>query len=299
MNFRPYSLLVLAVLMLTSCGEGYVLEPGRLAIVADEPLARDQVLSALSRNLAEEGFDNLGRHDEMIDLINSGTMEASTKEQQIARLRREYNYLNKTRNLSVTATDYTDVELSTVQLRYTAPYKRFVEVAIYEQRPGGFSQSGLTFFQKLRTTLQATYPQGIAVINEPPETNEAEYRRITSVNFVSSVVAWLIALVLSLAIIGIPLYYLMKRLPLPLGAKRALFALICTVLVAPVPLPATIVVVPGPNIFLFPWTDFSYYKAWGPFVPISFVATLTICAAISLKRFRAVPVGEEAQRSDA
>ena len=74
MQFRPHILLVSAVLLLTSCGEGYVLEPGRFAVLADGPVDRDQVLGAISQALAEEGFDNLGRDDEMVDLISSGTM---------------------------------------------------------------------------------------------------------------------------------------------------------------------------------------------------------------------------------
>ncbi len=118
-------------------------------------------------------------------------------------LRREYNYITRDRRFYVTASDFTNVDLSTVHLRYEVPYEKFVDVAMG----------------------------------------------------------------LSVPVIGSLLYRLMKRLHLQINTKKIIFALVCTWLVAPVPVPTTTATILAPKVFLFPWTDFRihfdfvYYKA--------------------------------------
>ena len=58
----PLLAFVLATL-LSACGEGYYLEPGRLAIRAEEMGSRDRVFNTLSDLLKQEGFEDLGRSD--------------------------------------------------------------------------------------------------------------------------------------------------------------------------------------------------------------------------------------------
>lgn len=260
--------------------------PGRIALRVDENDSRDQVFDYLSRLFESEGFEDLGRYDEMIESISRQSLPVDLKEKQLARLRREYTYLNDERGFRVVVTDYSATDLTSVELPYGDPFDAFLEIAIYEWRPGGFSPGGHTFFRAVSERLRTTYANEFVVVAEPPATNESEYRRITAINVVSSILAWGVALALSLALIGSLTYFLIGRLRISRVTKQITFALSCAWLVTPVPLPATIVAVPGPNIFLFPWVDLSYYEHFSQFIAVSFAVTLLICSAIALRGFR-------------
>ncbi len=296
---KTLCIALLLPIMLSACGEGYVLEPGRICLNVDGQASRDRVFEEVSRLLKGEGFEDLGSDDEMIDLIKGGSMTADLKDERITRLRREYTYLNDKRGLRVVVTDYSGTDLTTVQLPYRAPFKSFLELAVYESRPGGFSPDGHVFFRKILTNLQTTLPSDVAIISEPPPTDEAEYRRISSINRVSAILSWCVALSLSLLLIGFPTYLVTKKLPVSLATKRVLFTLLCAWLVTPVPLPAALTVIPGPNIFLFPWIDVNYYKQWGWFVPGSLVVTLIMCAAIAILGFRSPQIFQDTTRVQA
>lgn len=277
------------VATISGCGSGYVVTPGRLAIQTGDQDSRDRALKDVSRVLVSEGFEDLGKYDEMIDLISHGSMDAITKNRELDRLHREYNYLDGSRNLSATASDYVSVDKSTVQLRYEAPFKSFIELAIYESRPGGSSRRGQVLFKKIFLKLQSIHEGMVVLINDPPPTDEAEYRRVTIVNTVGSIVACLIALSLSLVAIGIPIYLIVKRMRLPMAAKRISFSILCAWLVTPMPVPAALIEIPVPNLFLFPWNDVSYYRHRGAFFVTSFIATLVVCAFLSMYKFRERP----------
>lgn len=296
---KAFCIALLLAFTLSACGEGYVVEPGRVGLNVDGQASRDHTFEEVSRLLKSEGFGDLGRSDEMIDLIKDGSMAADLKEQQIARLLREYTYLNDKRGLRVVVTDYSRTDMATVQLPYSAPYKSFLELAVYESRPGGFSPEGHGFFKKILASLQTTLPRNVAIISEPPPTDDAEFKRINLTNRVSAVIAWCVALSLSVLFIGLPTYFVTKKLPVPIAAKRLLFTLLCAWLVTPVPLPAALTVIPGPNIFLFPWSDLTYYKEWGWFVPASLVITLIVCAAIAIRGFRSTQIPMDATRVEA
>jgi hypothetical protein len=70
-------------------------------------------------------------------------------------------------------------------------------------------------------------------------------------------------------------------------AKRAIFVLVNSWLVAPLPFQGGyIFVFPGPNLLAFPWTDSDFYARVASYAAVSFPCTLLLCAVVSVFLFK-------------
>lgn len=289
--------VVLCVAALGACGEGYEIKPAILNITGTEN-SKEQLLAVVTSALKSEGFEDFGRYDEMIALIRQNpAMSPKIKDAELARLNRERNYLNDSRHLRVVWADFTALEPSELaDLRYRAPSGPFVEIRIYDERPGGFGVDGLTFYGEFLSALRGKYGAAVVVAKEPPPTNDAEYRRITTNNTIAGILGWCVALLATLLITGLLSVYLLKKLIISNRARRVLFVLVNTWLVAPLPFQGGFIFVfPGPNLLAFPWTDWTYYRHVASYAGVSFPCALVVCAAASLLLFRSGKVNRSAE----
>lgn len=288
----PGRLIVIVPLLLTllaACGEGYRLVPARLNVDDGAPKSFPAVAKTVRSLLVGEGFEDLGKYEEMIALIQQdNSTPLSVKREQLARLEREYTYLSRQHHLRVVLTNYSDGVPPEVSLGYTPISDHFVELAIYDEGPGGFGPYGLAFYRRLMSALKQKYGASLRQIQRPPPTDEREYRRITAKNTRAALVAWSVALALPFLITGSVSHYVLRKLKISAIFKRLIFSLVNAWLIAPLPFPAAfILVVPLPNLFAFPWTATDYYARVAPFAAISFPVTLLLCAVVSLFIFRA------------
>lgn len=273
--------LILAIVLLTACGEGYAVEPARLNLVnatAESKAALTQEVSAL---LVQEGFEDLGRDDEMIALLKSGAEPNAPADPIVERLSREHTYLNQSRGLSVVLSDYSDASPAP-EGDYTPKTLNFIEISLFETRPGGASPEGHRFFQRFLSVLRARFGEDIVVVNEPPPTDGTEYRRVTGVNKLATVVWWCIAFFLSLLITAPISRHLLGKTRLATLPKRAIFTALNAWLVTPVLLPATITVVMAPNALAFPWIYPELYSYRATFHLASFLCSFVLCAVASI-----------------
>ena len=276
---------VLAVI--AGCGVGYVSKPGIIDISGITAKSRDRVETEVERLLAHEGFENLGRYDEMISLIQGSKMSARVKAEELARLNRERNYTNRSTNMDVIVADYSRSRPAKGSLTYTPPEGPFIEINTYQRRPGGFSLKGRQFYSRLFSALKDKFGPSVRIVQDPPPGDESEYWRVTLWNFATSIVWLSIALLVPLLLTGSLSVYLLRRTRLHPGAKRALFTFINTWLVTPLPFPAAfIMTIPSPNLLAFPWTDLDYYHRVASFAAISFPCTFVVCAIVSWYLFK-------------
>jgi hypothetical protein len=278
--------ILLVTLSLGGRGEGYILAPATLNIAEATEESKTQLLTVVSGFLRQEGFEDFGRYDAMIALIEEDrATPKAVKEFQLARLNREHTFLNDRQRLRVVLADYTHSTPSEFPgLSYTPLSNQFVEINTYEERPGGFSPEGLRFYERFLGALRAKFGTSpVVVVHSPPPTNDSEYRRITRVNAEASVVGWLVAVLILLAITGSISVFLLKQLKSSTMIKRIIFTLVNTWLVVPLLFPGGyIFVFPGPNLLAFPWTDFNFYSKSASYAKVSFPCALAVCAVASM-----------------
>jgi hypothetical protein len=281
--------MALFLTILGGCGEGYELVPARLNIVDVSPEFFPQAGTTVHDFLVGEGFEDLGKYESMIALIRQdNAMPQDVKREELARLEREQTYLSRSHGLRVVLTNFTDGVPSEITLRYTRITDHFIELTIYDERPGGFGPYGLTFYDRLVSVLKQRYGASVCVVQFPPPADEAEYRRITSENTVAGIVAWSLAFGLPFLITGSLSRYLLRKFKVSTNLKRIVFAIINGWLVSPLPFPAaSILVIPLPNLVAFPWTSTDYYSRVASYAAVSFPVTLVLCALVSLFLFRA------------
>jgi hypothetical protein len=201
-------------------------------------------------------------------------------------LNTELSFINRTDNLDVDWEDYTHDPPTPNSPSYRRLAGGFIEIDIYEERPGGFSPYGSRFYEKFLSSLRQRYGNSVVVM-KPPSSNEAEYQRITAVNAVTSAFWYLVALFVPLLITCSISRWVLNKLALSRMTKRTIFTLVNTWLVTPIPLPAAFIMeIPLPNMLAFPWTDLPYYRHVASFAEISFFFTFLICAAASISQFR-------------
>jgi hypothetical protein len=294
-RIRHYQLLLVALAMtvLGGCGEGYRIDPACLNVTGITDDSKEQLLASVSRFLKVEGFEDFGTYEEMIALIQQDhAMPAAAKQEDLGRLNRERTFLSDPHHLRVVWADYSNAAAADYKLlRYKPSSDHFIELNIYEERPGGFSSDGIQFYERFLSALQKQFGASVVVVNPPPPTNEAEYRRITLVNKIGAIVGWIVAAFVGLLFTGFLSVYLLNRLKTSTIARRLIFVLVNTWLVAPLPFQGGyIFVFPGPNLIAFPWTDWDFYSKVASYARVSFPCALVLCALISVLLFRGRPV---------
>ncbi len=287
-NLRRMATAILLLAPLSGCGEGYVLVPARLNIVDVSKESFPAVAATVHDILVREGFEDLGKYQAMIELIQrSDVMPGTVKGRQLERLEREQTYLARNRHLRVVLTNYGDGVPKDISLGYTQLSDQFVQLDVFDERPGGFGSYGLAFYDRLLSALQQTYRTSVRVVASPPPTNEAEYRRITIKNTIGAIFAWSLAFVLPFLTTGLLSFHLLRRLRIPTHLRRLTFAVTNAWLAAPLPFPvAFILVMPLPNLFAFPWTSIDYYSRVASYAAVSFPLALVLCAAMSIFLFK-------------
>jgi hypothetical protein len=288
-----FALAVILTIASAGCGKGYRLDPATIDVndITDETKAK--LLDAVSRSLKAEGFEDLGRYDEMIALVRQDhAISPAAKDQELAMFNRERTFLNEAHHLRVVWADYSSgASAEASRLGYKPSSDHFVELDIYEERPGGFSPGGVRFYNRFLSDLQRDSGTPVVVVKPPPPTDDAEYRRITRANTVWAIVEWLIAALTALLFTGSLSVFLLKRLKQPIAVRRLIFVLVNAWLIAPLPFEgAFIVVFPLPNLFAFPWTDMNNYRHFATYALLSFPCALVLTALVSLFLFRIRPL---------
>jgi hypothetical protein len=237
-----------------------------------------------SRGIVSDDAISAAREPMIALFERDRSMLDAVKEQQLARLHRERTFLNDREHLRVVLADYTNATPSELSdLRYKPLWTQFVEITIYEERPGGFSPNGLRFYERFLTALHGEFGTSVLIVAPPPPTNDAEYRRISTVNREATVIGWFVAVLISLAFTGSISLFVLKRLKLSTMAQRLIFTLVNTWLVAPLLFQGGyIFVFPGPNLLAFPWTDLDYYSKVASYAKVSFPCAFALCAVASM-----------------
>jgi hypothetical protein len=289
-----YVAVALALAALGGCGEGYEVKPAILDLTVATEDSKQELATTVSSVLKAAGFEDLGRYDEMIALTRQNpAMSQQAKEAQLARLNRERTFLNESRQLRIVWADYTNAKPAELALlRYTAPMDAFVEISIYNGRSGGFGADAFLFYSGFLSGLRDKYGAAVVVAKDPPPTNAAEYRRITTNNAIATILSWFVALLLALLFTGLLSVYLLKKLRISNAIRRIIFVLFNTWLVAPLPFQGGFIFVfPGPNLIAFPWTDWAYYSHVASYAAVSFPCALVVCTVVSTVLFKGAAQG--------
>jgi hypothetical protein len=273
---------MLAMGLLAACGESYTIESARLNLINAGGDSERELRNIASAFLAQEGFEDLGRDDEMIALLKRSRGPDAATDPLIERHERRRSYLNRDRRLTVEILDYSDGAAPKFDLGYTPRTRSFIEIRVNEARPGGASREAHEFYDRLVAALRARFGEAIVEMTKLPATDEAEYRRVTRANQIGGVISWSIAFLLGFSVTSAISLSLLARTSLPVLPRRIIFTLANTWFAAPVLLQAaTILVVPAPNALAFPWMDPELYSRGEPFHQVSFLCAFVLCAAAS------------------
>lgn len=287
------ALAMISAVTIAGCGEGYRVDPAILNVNVVTEESKAKLLDMVSRSLKTEGFEDLGRYDAMISLIRqNGAMSPTAKDKELVRLSRERTFLNDTHHLRVVWADYASgPPTKASDFGYKPSSDHFVELSIYDERPGGFSPDGIRFYNRVFSDLQQAFGTAVVVVKTPPPTDEAEYQRITRSNTESAIAGWLIAASAALLFTGSLSVFLLRRLKLPIAVQRLVFLLVNAWLIAPLPFQGGFIFVfPGPNLLAFPWTNIDYYRHVATYARLSFPCALMLCALASLLLIRSRPL---------
>jgi hypothetical protein len=282
--------VLLTLTALGGCGEGYVLKPAILNVTAITGQSNEQLLTVVSGFLKKEGFEDFGRYDAMISLIQHDEMPDSVRTEELARLNRERTFLNDPSHLRIIWADYSSGEVAERAIRYSPSSSHFIEISIFEERPGGFSAFGHRFYGRFLAALQQQYGTSVVVVQEPPPTDEAEYRRITVNHVIMGTIDWLIVFSLTFLLTGFLSYRLLRKRTFTRMMKQFIFVAVNSWLVAPMPFQGGFIFVfLGPNLIAFPWMDTQYYRHFASFAAVSFPSAILLCGLVSLFLFKGDP----------
>jgi hypothetical protein len=79
--------------------------------------SKDQLLISVSRFLKREGFEDLGKYEQMIALIQQDhAMPATAREEELARLNRERTFLSDPKHLRIVWADYSNAQPAELSL---------------------------------------------------------------------------------------------------------------------------------------------------------------------------------------
>lgn len=285
---RP-AIFLLACLAFAACGEAYRLEPAKLLITDSSTAGREDVIRWMGPYLTGQGFEDLGLDHSMADFLRSTHQDGSSEDYAVLR-ENQRTFLDRKRDLRITATAFGKGSAARKFLSYTLPEEDFLEISIMEQRPGGFSPQGHLFHEAFLAELSRQTGAEPLIVAPPPPTNEAEYRRITLTNRIGGAIAWGIAYGIGLLLSGPLTAYVLRRRRLSLRARRSWFIPIVAWISMPIPAPATIMVVPAPNLIAFPWLFAgSLYSINPPFILVSAATALILTTAIAFAFLRPLP----------
>lgn len=253
-----------------------------MVVEADDVVSFATVRTLLTEALVSRGFTDLGRDDEMIALMDHFGDAVSARDY----VENSYTFAHAQRNLRVVLTDYPGVKSGS--LPYEQPNDPFFQIAIYERRPGGFTQSGLKLVKDMEQILSAGLTSRVETVVPPPQENAVEYWKVTVSLSASLILQWALAFTVTVTITGYLSFQILSRLPLSTVERRGFFVVVSTLLATPLPVP--IMVTGGiliPNVIVLPWTA-EYYWRVEPWVIGSFSATAALCMVIAGRLFRNV-----------
>jgi len=287
---------VFLLLALQSSCSGYTVVPTTLNITNVSNDSKQALLDRMSAFLKAEGFDDLGKDKEMIALFEKMDDKkdgvGDLKRTQLTRLNRELNFYHAGARLRLVWADYVDSDIPR-DFPYSPPAKHFIEIQIFEERPGGFSANGLRVYNRLVSILRAQVGNAVVVIKGPVRANEADDSHSVLVDMVGLLIAYALSLCLSLFLTGGVSVYLLKKSHISHTKKRIIFVLVNAWLCMPIPLPVAFTDLLWPNLFAFPWLDVGYYQKLGPFFMVSLLGAVAVCSVVSMVKFRRVGEVEE------
>ena len=253
-----------------------------MVIHADAAVSFATVQTLLTDTLVSQGFRDLGRDDEMIALMDHFGDSGSARDY----VENSYTFTHAQRNLRVVLTDYAGVKSGS--LPYEQPNDPFFQIAIYERRPGGFTQGGLKLVKDMEQILSAGQTSSVETVVPPPNEDPVEYWKITVSLSLSLILQWTLAFTVTVAITGYLSFQILSRLPLSIVERRGFFVVANTFLATPLPVP---IMVSGgiliPNVIVLPWTA-EYFSTVEPWVIGSFPAAAVLCMVIAGRLFRHV-----------
>jgi len=289
---RSTVLIIFVSIMLMSCGSSYSVPRATLHIDVTDVNQFNILQESISDFLMAKGFTDLGKDEEMLDLLewsskkHQGDVIAKTNSDQINRIHRTRRFKNEELEVDVVIIDYSDSAIKKRFVNYSTSESEIsdspaLELNIYNYRPGGFSVEVNKFYEEIFSFIESNHNKPINIVFSPPETNQSEFYKITTINLLTSGLWWLIVYTISIGIFGFIIIKTLNRTNFAIFTKRAIFALLGTILATPLPFPATIFVIVLPSVMALPAIGSDYFLRIQTFAIPSFIVSAALCVLIS------------------
>lgn len=299
---RDKGLIILLSIITISCGISYSVPRATLHIDLANSNDIGMVRDEISAFLLSKGFEDLGIDEEMLDLVEWSSRRhkndaiAKFNSAEIDRIHRTRNLKNEDLEIDVMMIDYSDPAIKKRFVNYPTSETEItdspsIELNIYNHRPGGFSAKAHEFYKELYAFIESKYKGPIHTIFSPPATDQTEFYKTSAINIFTAAVWWLLVYLITISLFGFIIIKILNRTKFSINLKRAIFALLGTILATPLPFPAaTIFVIVLPSVLALPAIGSDYFSRVQEFAMPSFIVSAILCLLISIRLVKERPL---------
>jgi len=277
-----------------SCGSSYSVPRATLHIDVSDESQFNMLRDSISDFIMTKGFSDLGKDEEMLDLLewsskkHQGDAIAKSNNDQINRIHRTRRFKSEELELDVVIIDYSDPTIKKRFVNYPTSESGIsdspaLELNIYNYRPGGFSIEGHKLYKEILSFVELNHSSQLKIIFSPPETDQSEFYKVTSINLIAGGLWWLIVYTISIGMFGFIIIKTLNRTKFTVFTKRVIFTFFGAILSTPLPFPAaTIFVIVLPSVLALPAVGTDYFVRIQDFAIPSFIISVVFCLLISM-----------------
>jgi hypothetical protein len=253
-------LALMAVLLLSGCGEGYVAPTAELRIEFESESELNSASVAMQEELRRLGFEvRPSTENGLADALNAQSPDTQPRASQKITFWR-HTSVPVDSDMHGDMTSFPASNGSTAQAEDSAQFP-FVHISLSDFTPGGFSPEGLRIYNEFMRFLQEN-DYRVTVIAPAPPTNDKEKARIERVNLVAAVGWWMAVWSLSMAVLGGLTMWLLRANKAGQTVRRIALVAVGVLLVTPFPASSAFVTVFLPNALVLLFGPSFYADLW-------------------------------------
>jgi hypothetical protein len=253
-------LALMAVLLLSGCGEGYVAPTAELRVEFESESELNSASVAMQDELTRLGFEvRPSTEYGLADAINAPSPDTQPRASHNMTFWR-HTSVPVDSDMHGDMTSFLASNGSAAEAVDSAQFP-YVYISLSDITPGGFSPEGLRIYNEFMGFLQENNYR-VTVITPAPPTNEKEKARIERVNLVAAVGWWMAVWSLSMAVLGGLAMWLLRANKAGQTVRRIALVAVGVLLVTPFPASSAFVAVLLPNALVLLFGPSFYTDLW-------------------------------------
>jgi len=253
-------LALMAVLLLSGCGEGYVAPTAELRVEFESESELNSGSVAIQDELRRLGFEvRPSTINWLPDAQNAPSPDTRSRASDNITFWR-HTSVPVDSDMHGDMNSFPTSNGSTAEGAKSAQFP-YVHITLSDFWPGGFSPEGLRIYNEFMGFLQEN-DYRVTVITPAPPTNYEEKARVERVNLVAAVGWWMVVWSISMAVLGGLAMWLLRANKAGQTVRRIAFISVGVFLVTPFPVSSAFVTVFLPNALVLMFGPTFYADLW-------------------------------------